>query len=53
MQNSHTMRIALDCRIDDLRQAVGSAVLALAHALSESRISNQEYTFVVHEDLKD
>jgi glycosyltransferase involved in cell wall biosynthesis len=53
MQSSHTMRIAVDCRIDDPRQGIGTAVLALAHTLSESTISDQEYTFIVHEDLKD
>jgi glycosyltransferase involved in cell wall biosynthesis len=47
------MRIALDCRIDDPRQGIGTAVLALAHALSECAVSDQEYTFIVHDDVKE
>lgn len=46
------LRVAIDCRITDPRQGIGTAVLALAKALSDSRASSQEYTFIVREDLK-
>ena len=47
------LRIAIDCRITDPRQGVGTAFLALAKALAESPIEDQEYTFIVREELKD
>jgi glycosyltransferase involved in cell wall biosynthesis len=53
MPNCRKLRVALDCRIDDPRQGVGTAVLSLAHALSQSGILDQEYIFLVHEDVKD
>ena len=46
------LRIAIDCRITDSRQGVGTAVLALARALSDSNAVNQEYTFIVRESLR-
>ena len=46
------LRVAIDCRITDPRQGIGTAVLALAKALSDSRTSSQEYTFIVLEDMK-
>lgn len=46
------LRVAIDCRIDDPRQGVGTAVLALARALSDSDVVNQEYTFIVRENMK-
>ena len=46
------LRIAIDCRIGDPRQGVGTAVLALAKALSDSQIADQEYIFVVREDMQ-
>ena len=47
-----TLRVAIDCRIDDPRQGTGTAVLALAHGLSKLD-RNQKYTFIVFEDLVD
>jgi len=47
------LRIAVDCRIEDSQQGVGTAVLALAKALSDSNIEDQEYTFIVREDMRD
>jgi glycosyltransferase involved in cell wall biosynthesis len=47
------LRVAIDCRITDPRQGIGTAVLALAKALSDSRASSQEYTFIVREDMKE
>lgn len=47
------LRIALECRVEDPRSGVGSAILALAHALSESTIQNQEYTFIVNAATKE
>jgi glycosyltransferase involved in cell wall biosynthesis len=46
------LRIAVDCRIENSQQGVGTAVLALAKALSDSEVADQEYTFIVHEDMK-
>jgi glycosyltransferase involved in cell wall biosynthesis len=47
------LRIALECRIEDPRSGVGTAVLGLAHALSESAITSQEYTFIVNKVTKE
>ncbi len=47
------LRVALDCRNLDARQGIGTAVLALANALSESKNTEQEYTFLVPEELQD
>ena len=49
---SRKLRIALDCRIENSQQGIGTAVLTLAKALSDSRVSDQEYTFVVREDMR-
>jgi glycosyltransferase involved in cell wall biosynthesis len=43
------LKIAIDFRIEDPRQGVGTAVLALAHGLSRLEGKNQEYIFVVHD----
>jgi hypothetical protein len=53
MDMDHKLRIAVDCRIGDTRQGIGTAVLALAKALSDSKIVDQEYTFIVREDMLD
>ena len=45
------LRIAVDCRIENSQQGVGTAVLALAKALSDSTVADQEYTFIVREDM--
>lgn len=47
------LRIGIDCRIANYREGVGSAILALANALSMSDISDQEYTFIVREEMQD
>jgi hypothetical protein len=47
------LRVSVDCRIADPRQGVGTDVLALAKALSESVVEDQKYTFTVLENLKD
>jgi glycosyltransferase involved in cell wall biosynthesis len=48
----HRLRIAIDCRIGDSNQGVGTAVLALAKALSDSEVADQEYTFIVREEMQ-
>lgn len=53
MHKGKNLRIAIDCRIGDPRQGVGTAVLALADALSKSHETAQEYTFVVSEEMRD
>lgn len=45
------LRIAIDCRIENFRQGVGTAVMALAKALSDSVVADQEYTFIVRQDM--
>jgi glycosyltransferase involved in cell wall biosynthesis len=47
------LRIALDCRSLDPQQGIGTAVLALANALSESECTEQEYTFMIQDELQD
>ena len=46
------LRVAIDCRIRDSQQGVGTAVLTLAKALSDSATTEQEYTFIVSEKLR-
>lgn len=45
------LRIAVDCRIENSQQGVGTAVLALAKAFSDSSVADQEYTFIVRQDM--
>jgi glycosyltransferase involved in cell wall biosynthesis len=52
MISNRKLRIAVECRIDDPYSGVGSAVLSLAHALSESSVEDQEYTFIVHAAMR-
>jgi glycosyltransferase involved in cell wall biosynthesis len=47
------LRIAVDCRITNAQQGIGTAVLALAKAFSDSKITGQEYNFIVREDMLD
>jgi glycosyltransferase involved in cell wall biosynthesis len=53
MHTDRKLRIAIDCRISDSHLGIGTAVLSLAKALSDSKISDQEYTFIVREDMRD
>jgi glycosyltransferase involved in cell wall biosynthesis len=46
------LRIAIDCRITDSQQGIGTAVLALAKTFSDSDVTNQEYTFIVRQNMK-
>jgi glycosyltransferase involved in cell wall biosynthesis len=46
------LRIAIDCRIADPKQGIGTAVLTLAKAFSESDPLDQEYTFIVRESTR-
>src|SRR5450755_4538555 len=46
------LRVAVDCRITDFRQGVGTAVLVLAKAFSDLSTTDQEYTFIVREQLR-
>jgi glycosyltransferase involved in cell wall biosynthesis len=47
------LRVAIDCRIDNPQQGIGTALLALAKALSDSGNEKQEYTFIVRESVRD
>ena len=53
MPLNRKLRVAVDCRIENAQQGVGTAVLALAKALSESAVADQEYTFIVRQDMLD
>jgi glycosyltransferase involved in cell wall biosynthesis len=46
------LHVAIDCRISDFRQGIGTAVQSLAKALSDSTIRDQEYTFIVRERFR-
>lgn len=46
------LRIAIDCRIADPQQGIGTAVLALAKAFSDSDVTDQKYTFIVRESMR-
>lgn len=52
MHRDRKLRIAVDCRIESSREGTGTAVLALAKALSDSNVTDQEYTFIVNEELR-
>lgn len=52
MQMDRKLRIAIDCRLEDIHQGHGTAVPTLAKALSESRAAGQEYTFIVLEGMQ-
>jgi glycosyltransferase involved in cell wall biosynthesis len=43
------IKVAIDFRVEDPRQGVGTAVLALAHGLSRIQNLDQEYVFLVYE----
>jgi hypothetical protein len=45
------LRVAIDCRIGDPQQGIGTALLALAKALSDSETTDQEYTFIVGNEM--
>jgi glycosyltransferase involved in cell wall biosynthesis len=52
MHVNRKLHIAVDCRIENSQQGVGTAVIALAKALSNSKVTDQEYTFIVPEGLQ-
>ncbi len=52
MLRDRKLRIAVDCRIESSREGTGTAVIALAKALSDSKVDDQQYTFVVHEEMQ-
>jgi glycosyltransferase involved in cell wall biosynthesis len=47
------LRVAIDCRISNPHQGIGTALLALAKALSRSEDTGQEYTFVISGEIQD
>jgi glycosyltransferase involved in cell wall biosynthesis len=51
MHMDRKLRIAVDCRIENSQQGIGTAVLALAKALSDSSVADQEYTFIVRQNM--
>jgi glycosyltransferase involved in cell wall biosynthesis len=53
MTSTSKLRIALDCVGLHPQQGIGTAVLALANALSASEGTQQEYTFIVAEELQE
>jgi glycosyltransferase involved in cell wall biosynthesis len=53
MAGNKKLRVALDCRGVNPEQGIGTAVLALANALSSFGGNDQEYTFIVPEELRE
>jgi len=53
MAGNSKLRVALDCRGVSAQQGIGTALLALANALSGSANTDQDYTFIVSEDLEE
>jgi glycosyltransferase involved in cell wall biosynthesis len=53
MGGNSKLRVALDCRGLITQQGIGTAVLALANALSISERHEQEYTFIIREELQE
>jgi glycosyltransferase involved in cell wall biosynthesis len=49
---SSRLRVAIDCRIADPQQGVGTALIVLAKALSDSNEENHEYVFVIRESMQ-
>jgi len=45
------LRVAIDCRVEDPRQGIWTAVEALAYGLSSLQRTDQTYTFIVPEHL--
>ena len=52
IQTRRKLRVAIDCRITFTQQGMGTAVMALAKSLSESNVVDQEYTFIVFEEMR-
>ena len=52
MHMERKLRIAVDCRIQNSQQGIGTAVLSLAKALSDRNVADQEYTFIVSADMQ-
>jgi len=52
IQMGRKLRVAIDCGIIFTQQGMGTAVLSLAKALSESTVVDQEYTFIVSEEMQ-
>jgi glycosyltransferase involved in cell wall biosynthesis len=44
------LRVALECRIPNFQQGIGTAILSLAHALCNLPDNAEHYTFVIFED---
>jgi glycosyltransferase involved in cell wall biosynthesis len=53
MTGNSKLRVAVDCRGVSAEQGIGTALLALANALSASASIGQEYTFIVSEELQE
>lgn len=47
------LEVGIDCRIDNFRQGIGTAILSLAHALCDLPVRNERYTFILFEDHRE
>jgi glycosyltransferase involved in cell wall biosynthesis len=47
------LRIAIECRIPNIQQGVGTAIIALAKSFSDTKNNGQTYTFIVHEEARE
>lgn len=53
MERRQKLRVAIECRILDPNQGIGTVILSLARTLSMTECEDQEYTFLVSEDLQE
>ena len=51
MPNGLKLRVAIECRIGDVQQGIGTVLISLARTLSELGSADQEYSFLVYDDL--
>ncbi len=51
MPDRPKLRVAIECRIGDVRQGIGTTLISLARSLSELGSADQEYSFFVSDDL--
>jgi glycosyltransferase involved in cell wall biosynthesis len=47
------LQVGIECRIENFRQGVGTAILSLAHALCELPSQNEHYTFILFEEHRE
>ena len=51
MPDRPKLRVAIECRIGDVRQGIGTTLISLARSLSALESGDQEYSFLVSDEL--